>query len=532
LFVLGATFGIVGAMFVAKTDLLSTTAVVAAPADTYRNLRVFGDVFDKIRTDYVEEVDETKLIEAAINGMLTSLDPHSGYLDEKSYADMQENTRGEFGGLGMEVTMEDGLVKVVAPIDDTPAARAGIMANDRISQIDDEPVMGLTLSQAVDRLRGEINSKVTLKVLRAGAKEPLEFTLTRETIRVRPVKARAEGDVIYLRLSQFNEQSYDNLRSSIDDITSKIGPDKVKGFVLDLRNNPGGLLEQAIRISDAFLDRGEIVSTRGRDPDEIQRASAKPGDLTKGKPLVVLINGGSASASEIVAGALQDHKRATLIGTRSFGKGSVQTIIPIAATAGVRLTTARYYTPSGRSIQATGIEPDYEVLQDVPDELKGYDQTRGEAGLRGHLRNTTPGEEGKGSSAYVPLDPAKDLQLKAALDFINTGRIPEPPAKTSEKQSETAAASPAPVPSVSPPATPPSASPAPLPPPAVSPAVEPPPSAAVPDSPPLPTPVVPSPEVPSESPVESLPPESPNTPVSPDLPETPSLPAPSSSPTP
>jgi len=428
--------GIAGTHIVSKTDFLSTTAVVASPTDTYRNLRLFGDVFDKIRTDYVEEPDETKLIEAAINGMLTSLDPHSGFLDERSFAEMQEHTRGEFGGLGLEVTMEDGLVKVVAPIDDTPAARAGIMANDKILQIDDEQVMGMTLNQAVDKLRGEINSKVDLKIVRPDAKEPLDITLTRETIRVRPVKARAEKDIVYLRLSQFNEQTYDNLRSSIETVTKEIGPGKVKGFVLDLRNNPGGLLDQAVLVSDAFLDRGEIVSTRGRDPSAIQRAGAKPGDLTKGKPIVILINGGSASASEIVAGALQDHKRATVIGTRSFGKGSVQTIIPVAATAGVRLTTARYYTPSGRSIQAQGIEPDFEVLQDVPEELRGWDQTRGEAGLRGHLKNNKNAEEKKGSSVYVPLDQSKDLQLIAAFEYLNTGKIPEPPAPAEEKTGE------------------------------------------------------------------------------------------------
>ena len=431
LLVLGVIIGVGGTNLLARTELLSSTAAVATPVDTYQNLRLFGDVFDKIRADYVEKPDETKLIEAAINGMLTSLDPHSSFLDEKSFGEMQEHTRGEFGGLGLEVTMEDGLVKVVAPIDDTPAARAGLMANDRIFQIDDEQVMGMTLNQAVQKMRGELNSTVTLKVLRPDAKEPLEFKLTRETIRVRPVKARAENDIVYLRLSQFNEQSYDNLRASIDKVTAEIGPDKVKGFVLDLRNNPGGLLDQAVLVSDAFLNRGEIVSTRGRDPNAIQRVSAKPGDLTKGKPIVILINGGSASASEIVAGALQDHKRATVIGTRSFGKGSVQTIIPVSATAGVRLTTSRYFTPSGRSIQAQGIEPDYEVLQDVPEELKGWDETRGEAGLRGHLRNNKEGEERKGSSAYVPLDPTKDLQLIAAFDFLN-GKKPAPPVKKAE----------------------------------------------------------------------------------------------------
>lgn len=428
--VLGVVMGVAGSSYLAKTGLLSSPTAVASPPDTYRNLRLFGDVFDKIRTDYVEDPDETKLVESAINGMLTSLDPHSGYLDEKSFADIQEQTRGEFGGLGLEVTMEDGLVKVVAPIDETPAARAGVMANDRIIQIDDEQVMGMTLMQAVQKMRGELNSQIKLKILREGAKQPIELTLTRETIRVRPVKARAEGDIVYLRLSQFNEQSYETLRASIDKVSQEIGPNKVKGYILDLRNNPGGLLDQAIEISDAFLNRGEIVSTRGRNKNAILRENARPGDLTKGKPVVVLINGGSASASEIVAGALQDHKRATIIGTRSFGKGSVQTIIPISATSAVRLTTARYFTPSGRSIQAQGIDPDYEVLQDIPDELKGYDESRGEASLRGHLKNPKEEqEERKGSSVYIPLDAEKDLQLKAAIALLKDGKIPEPPVK-------------------------------------------------------------------------------------------------------
>jgi carboxyl-terminal processing protease len=380
---------------------------------------LFGDVFEKVRTDYVERPDEAKLVESAINGMLTSLDPHSSYMDPKSFRDMQVQTRGEFGGLGIEVTMEEGLVKVVTPIDETPAARAGVLANDIITHIDGEPVQGLNLNQAVDKMRGPVNSSVMLRIQRKEAKDPVEVKLTRETIRIRPVRARLEGgDIVVLRVTQFNEQTFENLRSNIDKLTSEAGADKVKGYVVDLRNNPGGLLDQAIMVSDAFLDRGEIVSTRSRNAEETQRFNAKSGDLAKGKPVVVLINGGSASASEIVAGALQDHKRATVMGTRSFGKGSVQTIIPLGGNGAVRLTTARYYTPSGKSIQAKGIDPDVEVLQEVPDELKGKDETKGEAGLRGHLSNGGDKEERGGSSAYVPPDPAKDKQLLAAYDLL------------------------------------------------------------------------------------------------------------------
>ncbi|MBV9078998.1 MAG: S41 family peptidase, partial [Methylobacteriaceae bacterium] len=343
---LGAVVGVGLSTVATQTRLLSSTSAVAASAETYRQLSLFGDVFEKVRTDYVEKPEDGKLIEAAINGMLSSLDPHSSYMDPKSFRDMQVQTSGQFGGLGIEVTMEDGLVKVVTPIDDTPAARAGIMANDVITQIENEAVQGLTLNQAVDKMRGPVNTSVRLKLQRAGAKEPIDVTLTRDIIRIRSVRSRAEGDVGYLRITQFNEQTYELLRGAIEKVTGEIGQDKLKGYVLDLRNNPGGLLDQAILVSDAFLERGEIVSTRGRNADENQRFNAKTGDLTKGKPVVVLINGGSASASEIVAGALQDHKRATLLGTRSFGKGSVQTVIPLGGNGAVRLTTARYYTPS------------------------------------------------------------------------------------------------------------------------------------------------------------------------------------------
>jgi carboxyl-terminal processing protease len=421
LILLSALAGAGATALVSQSHLLTSTSAVAASAETYRQLSLFGDVFEKVRSDYVEKPEEAKLIESAINGMLTSLDPHSSYMDPKSFRDMQVQTRGEFGGLGIEVTMEDGLVKVVTPIDETPAARAGLLANDVITHIDDEQVQGLTLNQAVDKMRGPINSTVRLKIKRKEKSDPFEVSLTRDTIRIRPVRARKEGDDVgYLRLTQFNEQTYEGLKSAIDRLSNEIGQDKLKGYVIDLRNNPGGLLDQAIMVSDAFLDRGEIVSTRGRNAEETQRYNAKPGDLTKGKPLVVLINGGSASASEIVAGALQDHKRATVLGTRSFGKGSVQTIIPLGGNGAVRLTTARYYTPSGRSIQAKGIEPDVEILQEVPDELKGKDETKGEAGLRGHLKNDK--DEKGGSSAYIPPDPTKDKQLNTAFDYVRGAR--------------------------------------------------------------------------------------------------------------
>ncbi len=355
-------------------------------------------------------------------------------MDPKSFRDMQVQTRGEFGGLGIEVTMEDGLIKVVAPIDDTPAAKAGIRAGDIITHLDDEAVQGLTLNQAVEKMRGLVNTKINLKVMRKGAEKPLDIAIMRDVIRVRSVRSRVEGDDIgYIRISQFNEQTTDGLRKALTDISNQVGNEKLKGYVIDLRNNPGGLLDQAISVSDAFLERGEIVSTRGRDADETQRFNAKAGDLTKGKPVIVLVNGGSASASEIVAGALQDHKRATLIGTRSFGKGSVQTIIPLGSGNGaLRLTTARYFTPSGKSIQAKGIVPDIEVLQDVPDEVKARPtETKGEASLRGHLK--AEGEEGGGSQSYVPPEAKDDKALNSALDLLrgvqaNSAFLPNPKA--------------------------------------------------------------------------------------------------------
>jgi carboxyl-terminal processing protease len=339
----------------------------AALSDTYKQLTLFGEVFERLRAEYVEKPDDSKLVQSAINGMLAGLDPHSSYMDPNSFRDIQVQTRGEFGGLGIEVTMEDGLVKVVAPIDDTPAANAGVMANDVITKIDDEKVQGLTLNQAVEKMRGPVKTKIKLTIMRKGQDKPIEVSIVRDVIRVRSVRSRRDGDdIAYIRITQFSEQTTDGLKKAISDLTSQLGADKIKGFVIDLRNNPGGLLDQAISVSDAFLDKGEIVSTRGRNAEETQRFNARPGDLTKGKPIIVLINGGSASASEIVAGALQDQKRATLVGTRSFGKGSVQTIMPLGADNGaLRLTTARYFTPSGRSIQAKGIEPDIKVLQEM-----------------------------------------------------------------------------------------------------------------------------------------------------------------------
>jgi carboxyl-terminal processing protease len=394
-------------------------AAFAAAADTYRQLNLFGDVFDKIRNDYVERPDEAKLIEAAINGMLASLDPHSSYMDAKAFKDMQVQTKGEFGGLGIEVTQEDGLIKVVTPIDDTPAAKAGILSGDVITAIDDTSTQGLTLDQAVEKMRGAINSPVKLKVVRGPKKEVKDFTIVRDLIRVQSVRSHVEnGDIGYLRVTQFTEQTADGLKAAMEKLKTEIPSDKFKGYILDLRNNPGGLLDQSIDVVNSFIDRGEIVSTRGRTPDETQRFDARPGgDLSAGKPLVVLINGGSASASEIVAGALQDHKRATLIGTRSFGKGSVQTIMPLGAEGALRLTTARYYTPSGRSIQAKGIEPDYKVLEEVPDDLKGKDDMKGEASLKGHLANGD--EDTSGSQAYVPPDEKADKQLTAAINLLH-----------------------------------------------------------------------------------------------------------------
>jgi carboxyl-terminal processing protease len=390
----------------------------AALSDTYRQLALFGEVFERVRVDYVEKPDDSKLIESAINGMLGGLDPHSSYMDPNSFREIQVQTRGEFGGLGVEVTMEDGLLKVVAPIDDTPAAKAGIMANDIITKLDDEQVKGLTLNQVVEKMRGPVDTKIKLTIMRKGLDKPIVITIVRDVIRVKSVRSHTEGDDVgYSRITVFSEQTTDGVKKAIRDLTSQLGADKIKGFVIDLRNNPGGLLDQAISVSSAFLDKGEIVSTRGRKAEETQRFNARRGDLTGGKPVIVLINGGSASASEIVAGALQDQKRATLVGTRSFGKGSVQTIIPLGPGNGaLRLTTARYFTPSGRSIQAKGIEPDIKVVQDVPADVKGRTDAEGEASLRGHLK--AEGSEESGSQSYVPPDEKDDRALKEALDLL------------------------------------------------------------------------------------------------------------------
>ncbi len=329
-------------------------------AETYRLLTLFGDVFERIRAEYVEPVNDRELIENAINGMLTGLDPHSSYMNSKSFRDMQVQTRGEFGGLGLEVTSENGIIRVVSPIDDTPAARAGVKAGDLITMLDGQTVQGLTLNEAVDKMRGPAGSQIHLTIKRDGVNTPIELAMQREVIRIQVVRSRLEGDIGYIRLTSFNEQTDPGLRKAIQDLKQKAGGN-LRGIVLDLRNNPGGLLDQAVSVSDDFLEQGEIVSTRSRHPEESQRWNSKSGDVTGGIPLVVLINGGSASASEIVAGALQDHHRAVVLGTRSFGKGSVQTVMPLQGNGAMRLTTARYYTPSGRSIQGLGITPNVEV---------------------------------------------------------------------------------------------------------------------------------------------------------------------------
>jgi carboxyl-terminal processing protease len=423
LVLLGAVAGVAITLVASQPRvILLGSSAKAAAADTYKQLNLFGDVFERVRADYVEKPEDAKLVESAINGMLAGLDPHSSYMDGKSYRDMQVQTRGEFGGLGIEVTMEDGLIKVVAPIDDTPAAKAGILANDIITHLDDDQVQGLTLNQAVEKMRGAPNTKIRLKIMRKGQDKPIEVTLERAIVKVQAVRSRVEGeDVGYIRLTQFNEQTTEGLKRALTDIATKVPNEKLKGYIIDMRNNPGGLLEEAISVSDAFLDKGEIVSTRGRNLEETQRRNAKAGDLAKNKPIIVLINGGSASASEIVAGALQDHKRATVIGTRSFGKGSVQTIIPLGSGNGaLRLTTARYFTPSGRSIQAKGISPDIEVLQDVPEDLKARTDTKGEASLRGHLK--AEGEEQTGSQSYIPPEQKDDKALIMAVDLLH-GRV-------------------------------------------------------------------------------------------------------------
>jgi carboxyl-terminal processing protease len=425
LIALGAAGGAAFALLASgQSSLIALESALAKPVTeasaTFRNLELFGKVFDIARAQYVDKPDDGKLIASAINGMMSSLDPHSNYMDAKSFREMQAETNGEFGGLGLQVTMQDGLIKVVSPIDGTPAARAGLQANDIITEIDNQPVKGLTIQQAVNKMRGPPASTIRLKVTRKGRDEPIEATLTREIIHVQPVQARVEGDDIgYIRLSQFNANAGSALKAAITRLSEQIPRDKLKGYILDLRNNPGGLLGQAVEVANAFMSRGEIVSVRGRDADDAGRFEAKadPGDLTGGKPLIVLVNGGSASASEIVAGALQDQNRATIVGTRSFGKGSVQTIIPVGSNEGaLRLTTARYFTPSGRSIQARGIAPDIEVRQDEPKDLHAEGKKFSEASLRGHLK--AQGEELSGSQAYVPPNPQDDKALLVADDLL------------------------------------------------------------------------------------------------------------------
>lgn len=394
------------------------SAANAAGSETYRQLAIFGDIYERVRAQYVTPPEDKKLVESAINGMLSSLDPHSSYLNPEAANDMRVQTRGEFGGLGIEVTMENELVKVIAPIEDTPAARAGVLSGDLISQIDGEDVRGLSLAQAVEKMRGLVNTPIELTLIREGADRPINVTIIRDIIKVKAVRFRVEEDVGYLKISSFTEKTMDDLRSAVSEIRKQVADDDLKGYVLDLRLNPGGLLDQAVSVSDAFLDRGEIVSTRGRESSDVSRFNSKPGDLVDGKPIIVLINGGSASASEIVAGALQDHRRATVVGTQSFGKGSVQTIIPLGENGALRLTTALYYTPAGKSIQGRGISPDIRVDQPLPPELQGRDVNRGESELRGHIRGAEEDDEGSGSAAYVPPDPADDLQLTHALELL------------------------------------------------------------------------------------------------------------------
>jgi carboxyl-terminal processing protease len=429
-------FMVLAALAGATAVLNVTRTYSATPGNSeiYRQLDLFGDVLERVRSDYVEKPDDGMLIDAAINGMLSALDPHSAYLNPKSFKDMQVQTKGEFGGLGIEVTMEAGagVVKVVSPIDDTPAAKAGLLANDLITHLDGEQIVGLTLEQAVEKMRGPVNTSITLTIVRRGKDEPFDVKIVRDVIRINPIKARLEGDIIYVKISTFNEQTHANLVKQVDALKKSLGR-APRGFVIDLRNNPGGLLDQAINVSDAFLEKGAIVLTRGRLAEETQRANARPGDIADGKPIVVLINGGSASASEIVAGALQDHKRATVIGTRSFGKGSVQTIIPLGSNGAIRLTTARYYTPSNRSIQAKGIEPDIVVEQVLPPEMQSKAPVRApsEATLPRHLKNDGKDvKESTGSSSYVPREADQDTQLRYALKMLRGEPLPPTPARS------------------------------------------------------------------------------------------------------
>jgi carboxyl-terminal processing protease len=423
---------------------LQVSAPVSAQSNSdlqtiYEQLDLFGDIFERIRAEYVEEVDDVALIEAAINGMLTSLDPHSSYLPPTDYDEMQVETRGEFGGLGIEVTQENGFVKVVSPIDDTPAYRAGLASGDFITHIDGDSVLGLTLSEAVDLMRGEVGEEIVLTIFRESADEPFDVTIVREIIKLTAVKIRTEGRAIVIRVTSFTEKTYANLLEGMaEEIEANGGVGNIDGFILDLRNNPGGLLSQAIAVSDAFLDAGEIVSTRGRDEMDSDRFNALPGDLAQGKPIVLLINGGSASASEIVAGALQDHRRAIVVGTKSFGKGSVQTIMPVQGDGAMRLTTARYYTPSGRSIQALGITPDILVEQrprvekdeDEEEDESSPASRRSEADLRGSLNNDSLTdkeieqlEAERAEQEEIAARRDEDFQLSYGLDMLRSLNI-------------------------------------------------------------------------------------------------------------
>ncbi len=435
-FVLAALGGTVAGV-VLTTQLAAPLIAqeAAKSSDVYEQLDLFGDIFERVRAQYVEEVDSKKLIEAAINGMLTSLDPHSNYMAADDFSDMQVQTRGEFGGLGIEVTQEEGFVKVVSPMDGTPADEAGIEAGDFITHVDGESVSGLSLDQAVDKMRGPVGSEIIVTVVRKDVAEPFDVSIIRDTIKVTAVKSRVVGNVPVLRITTFNDQTYPGLETELKKAVEELGGmDKVDGFVIDLRNNPGGLLTQAIKVSDAFLDKGEIVSTRGRDATEAERVNATLGDLAEGKPIVVLINGGSASASEIVAGAMQDHHRAIVVGTKSFGKGSVQTVIPLSGDGAMRLTTARYYTPSGRSIQALGVMPDILVNQprkppagEAPekDDTSAARRQTSEADLRGNLSNDSMTDDEKKmleeERARIE-DAAKlrdeDYQLAYAVDVL------------------------------------------------------------------------------------------------------------------
>ncbi|HEX3350350.1 MAG TPA: S41 family peptidase [Acetobacteraceae bacterium] len=404
-------------------------------AETYKLLTLFGDVFDRVRAEYVEPVSDRDLVENAINGMLTGLDPHSAYMNAKSFRDMQVQTRGEFGGLGIEVSQENGFIKVISPIDDTPASRAGVKAGDLILALDGKTVQGLTLNDAVDRMRGPTGSKIRLTIKRAGVDQPIDLSMAREVIKIQVVKSHLEGDIGYIRLTQFNEQTDSGLRKAYQQLKQQAGG-RLRGIVLDLRNNPGGLLDQAVDVCDDFIPQGEVVSTRARHPEDSQRWNAKNEDFTNGLPMVVLINGGSASASEIVAGALQDHQRAIILGTRSFGKGSVQTVIPLPGNGAMRLTTARYYTPSGRSIQGLGITPDIEVRSSRT-EVPSFGADR-ESDLNHVLSNTggTPQASAppradlpamakdiqklppEGFPTFDPTKPDTDYQLQQALKVV------------------------------------------------------------------------------------------------------------------